>query len=202
MFLIFDQTMYDAQNPLWHGTGRAGIINTYAGVWNFHHPDDLLLEWTSNEQAIERGWIFKGDTLEELAANIKGASPCGDERETIDGIDAEALRQTVDTWNAYCEAGEDPDYARDPSHMLPLDNPPYYAIELGFSSINTQGGPVRDENCRTIDPYGDPIPRLYNAGEFGSYNAFVYDIGNILEALTTGRVSGQHAAGLEPWDAE
>ena len=85
--------------------------------------------------------------------------------------------------------------------MLPLNNPPYYAIELGYSSINTQGGPERNENCQTMDPFGEPIPRLYSTGEFGSYNAFVYDIGNILEAITTGRVAAQHAVMLEPWDA-
>ena len=200
MFLIFDQTMFDAQNPLWHGTGRAGIINTYAGVWNYHHPDNLLLEWTDNDQAMEKGWLFKGDTLEELAAAIQADRPCGDSSEAIDGIDAEELQSTVDHWNELCAAGEDPDFGRDPSHMLPLDNPPYYAIELGFSSINTQGGPVRNENCQTMDPYGNPIPRLYNAGEFGSYNAFVYDIGNILEALTTGRVAAQHAVTLDAWE--
>lgn len=200
MFLLFDQTMFDAQNPLWHGTGRAGIINTYAGVWNYHHPDNLLLEWKDNDQAMEKGWLFKGDTLEELAAAIKGDRPCGDASEAIDGIDAENLQATVDRWNELCANGEDPDFGRDPSHMLPLDNPPYYAIELGFSSINTQGGPVRNENCQTMDPYGQPIPRLYNAGEFGSYNGYVYCIGNILEALTTGRVAARHAAALESWE--
>lgn len=200
MFLIFDQTMFDAQNPLWHGTGRAGIINTYAGVWNYHHPDAPLLEWVDNDQAMEKGWLFKGETVEELAANITGDRPCGDEGERIEGIDAEALQATIDHWNELCASGEDPDFGRDPSHMLPLDNPPYYAIELGFSSINTQGGPVRNENCQTMDPYGNPIPRLYNAGEFGSYNAYVYAIGNILEALTTGRVAAQHAVTLEPWE--
>ncbi len=200
MFLLFDQTMFDAQNPLWHGTGRAGIINTYAGVWNFHHPDNLLLEWKDNDQAMEKGWLFKGETVEELAAAIKGERPCGDAGEAIDGIDAESLQATIDRWNELCAAGEDPDFGRDPSHMLPLDNPPYYAIELGFSSINTQGGPVRNENCQTMDPYGQPIPRLYNAGEFGSYNGYVYCIGNILEALTTGRVAARHAASLDAWE--
>lgn len=200
MFLLFDQTMFGVQNPLWHGTGRAGIINTYAGVWNYHHPDNLLLEWKDNDQAMEKGWLFKGETLEELAAAIKGDRPCGDASEAIDGIDAENLTATVNRWNELCASGEDPDFGRDPSHMLPLDNPPYYAIELGFSSINTQGGPVRNENCQTMDPYGNPIPRLYNAGEFGSYNGYVYCIGNILEALTTGRVAARHAAALESWE--
>ena len=51
-----------------------------------------------------------------------------------------------------------------------------------------------------MDPYGQPIPRLYNAGEFGSYNGYVYCIGNILEALTTGRVAARHAVTLDAWE--
>jgi hypothetical protein len=200
MFLIFDQTMFDAQNPLWHGTGRAGIINTYAGVWNYKHPDNKILTWDSNDQALENGWIIKGDTIEELAANIKGTRPCGVASEDVNGIDPDALRQTIEQYNQYCDDGEDPDFGRDGMHMLPIDNPPYYAIELGYSTINTQGGPQRDGECRTQDAFGETIPRLYNVGEFGSYNAFVYDIGNILEALTTGRVAAQDAVKLDAWD--
>ncbi len=200
MFLIFDQTMFDEKNPLWQGTGRAGIINTYAGVWNYKHPEELRLEWTSNDQAIEKGWIFKGETIEELAANIRGQRPCGSEEEVIEGIDAEELQDTIDEFNEYCADGDDPDFGRDPTHMAPLDNPPYYAIELGFSSINTDGGPERDGECRTLNPFGEVIPRLYNVGELGSYNSFVYCVGNILEALTTGRVAAQDAVKLTAWD--
>ena len=76
----------------------------------------------------------------------------------------------------------------------------YYAIELGFSSINTQGGPVRNHNCQTMTPAYEPIPRLYNCGEFGSFNGFVYGLGNIFEALSTGIIAAQHAITLDPWD--
>lgn len=198
-FLVFDQAFFDAK-PLWEGSGRAGIINTYAGVWNFHHPDDPLFEWGSNENAVEQGWLFKGDTLEELAANIKADRPCKSADEAINGIDGEALAATVARYNEYALAGEDPDWGRDPKHMLPLGDGPYYAIELGFSSINTQGGPVRNHNCQTMTPAYEPIPRLYNCGEFGSFNGFVYGLGNIFEALSTGIIAAQHAITLDPWD--
>lgn len=201
MFLMFDQAFFDAK-PLWDGTGRAGIINTYTGVYNYYHPDTPRFEWSSNEEAINKGWMFKGDTIEDLAANIKGERPCKDPGEAIDGINGEALAKTVALYNQYCAEGKDPDFDREPDHMLPLGDGPYYAIELGFSSINTQGGPERNGNCQTMNPYGEVIPRLYNAGEFGSYNGFVYCIGNILEALTTGRVAAQHAITLEPWSGE
>ncbi len=199
-FLVFDQEFFDAK-PLWDGSGRAGIINTYAGVYNYHHPEEPWLEWGSNEAAIEKGWIFKGDTLEELAANIKAERPCRTADEAIDGIDGAALAATVAQYNEYAAAGDDPEFSRDAKHMLPLGDGPYYAIELGFSSINTQGGPVRNQNCQTMSPAYEPIPRLYNCGEFGSFNGFVYCLGNIFEALSSGMIAAQHAMTLEPWDA-
>ena len=199
MFMIFDSTLFNG-NPLWMGTGRTGMINTFAGVYNANHPDTPLISWTSNEEALEQGWIFKGETLEELAANIKGNRPCGTEDDAVNGIDAETLAATVEAYNSYCEAGEDPDFGRPAENMLPLNNPPYYAIEMGFSTINTQGGPERNEYCQVIGVDGQPIPRLYGTGEFGSYNGYVYNCGNILEALTTGRMAAEHAVTLDAWD--
>jgi succinate dehydrogenase/fumarate reductase flavoprotein subunit len=224
MFLVFDQTFFDEHNPLWDGSGRAGIINTYAGVWNFRHPDNPLLEWKSNDDAVAKGWMFKGETIAELAAAIKGQRPCDYASELlgyasqyiipeeVDGIPAEALQGTIETWNQYCAAGADPDFGRDPKHMLPIETGPYYAIQLGFSSINTQGGPRRDGDCQTLatskvtwtdgklsSTPGDPIPHLYNAGECGSYNGYVYCYGNIFEALVTGRVAAYKAMENEPW---
>ena len=62
--------------------------------------------------AIERGWILKADTLEELAEKIK-ADP-----ENRDMITAEQLRQSVETFNAYCDAGEDKDFNRNMDKLL------------------------------------------------------------------------------------
>ena len=77
IFMVFDSTMFDGES-LWRGTGRFGVVNTYAGVYNANHPEAKLLTWDSNEQALEQGWIFKGETLEELAANVRGTRPSGE----------------------------------------------------------------------------------------------------------------------------
>lgn len=196
MFLVFDRNVFEA-GPLWKGTGRAGIVNTYAGVWNDRHPDNPIFDWGSdNEKGVKEGWIFKGDTLEELAEKISAKRPCNTPSEEIHGINAENLKKTVERWNALCEKGEDTDFRRDPGHMLPIKDGPFYAVELCFSCINTQGGPARNAECQTLDPYGNTIPHLYNCGECGSYNGFLYVYGNILEALTTGWVAAQHALGI------
>lgn len=95
--------------------------------------------------------------------------------------------------------GEDP-FGRDPQKSEPLANPPFYAIEMSFSTINTQGGPERNGRCETIGVDGQPIPHLYNAGELGSFNGLAYTVGNILEALTTGRIAATSALENEPWE--
>ena len=196
MFLIFDKNLFEA-GPLWKGTGRAGIVNTYAGVWNERHPDQPLFDWgTNNERGLKEGWIFKGDTLEELAANIRAKRPCDTPAEEICGISAKNLKKTVDRWNELCRQGADTDFKRDPGHMQPIEEGPFYAVELCFSCINTQGGPAKNAECQTLNPYGEVIPHLYNCGECGSYNGFLYVYGNILEALTTGWVAARHALGV------
>lgn len=190
-YLVFDQTMFDAA-PLYIGSGRSGIVNTYAGTQS-------LCDWGSdNTKALSNGWIFKGDTLEELAANMKGTTPAGDPV----GCDGAALAQTVSDFNGYAAAGSDPDFSRPASMMAPLNNPPYYAIELCFCTINTQGGAERDGNCQVVSTAGSVIPRLYSAGEFGSINGYVYIFGNIFEALTSGHVAGQNVAALGSWDTK
>ncbi len=196
MFLVFDKNVFEA-GPLWKGTGRAGIVNTYAGVWNDRHPDNPIFDWgNDNMCGIRDGWIFKGDTIEELAANIKAKRPCNTPSEEINGINAENLRSTIEHWNELCEKGKDVDFKRDPGHMLPIKDGPFYAVELCFSCINTQGGPARNSQCQTLTPFGEAIPHLYNCGECGSYNGFLYVYGNILEALTTGWVAVRHALGV------
>ena len=195
IFMVFDSTMFDGE-PLWRGTGRFGVVNTYAGVYNANHPEVKLLTWDSNEQALEQGWIFKGETLEELAANVRGTRPSG---EQVEGIDAAALVATVAAFNEGCETGED-SFGRDPQKSEALVNPPFYAIEMSFSTINTQGGPERNGRCETIGVDGQPIPHLYNAGELGSFNGLAYTVGNILEALTTGRIAATSALENEPWE--
>ena len=194
IFMVFDQTMFEEQNPLVNWDAGQG----YACVWNEFHPDDKCILWDTNDDAVAQGWIFKGDTIEELAANIRGEAPCKAPGEAVNGLDPEVLKETIETYNSYVAAGEDPDFFRSPEKMAPIENGPFYAIEVEWLTIFTQGGPQRNENCQTIDVWGQPIPRLYNVGEFGSFNVYLYTIGGILEALTTGRIAGAHAAALEP----
>lgn len=177
-----------------------GLLMGYDAVMKLYNPDKKFLSCLTNAEAINAGWIMKGDTLEELAANITALRPSLVDFDKVRGIDPEALVATVAEYNECCEAGEDPKFHRDPETLIPLaPEGPYYAVQMQNGLDFIEGSPVRNGNCQTMDPFYEPIPRLYSTGECGSFNSLVYVIGGIVQALTTGRIAGADAAQLEPW---
>ncbi len=86
--------------------------------------------------------------------------------------------------------------------MMALRTPPYYAGEIWPVVINTHGGPVHNAHQQVLDPYGEPIPRLYAAGELGGVFGHIYMAGgNLAECFVGGGNAARHAARLIPWDA-
>lgn len=141
-----------------------------------------VYRWSADNSAeIDKGWITRADTIEELAGKIS--------------IDGSNLSDTLRRYHDFCQTGEDTDFNRTGDRLKAIDTPPYYAIQLHPALINTQGGPRRDKESRVLDAYGKPIPRLYAAGELGSIWGFLYQGGNNLgECLVFGRIAGRNAA--------
>lgn len=135
-----------------------------------------------SDAPVESGLFRKADTLEELAQIID--------------VPAENLVATVQRFNDFCAAGEDPEFHRNPENMKAFDaEGPYYAFQLVQSILNTQGGPYHNENAQILDTDGNPIPHLYGAGEFGAiYTSLYQGGGNVGEGLATGRIAGRNAA--------
>jgi succinate dehydrogenase/fumarate reductase flavoprotein subunit len=144
-------------------------------------------EWSDdNRVEIENGWIHRADTIAELAARI--------------GRDPEALVREVETYNGYARAGHDPQFGRQPDRMSPIEEAPFYAVEIVAGLICTTGGGLRDEHGRVLDVEEQPIPRLYEAGELGSFHANLYQNGSFLtEAMFSGRWAGANAAREVAW---
>ena len=93
------------------------------------------------------------------------------------------------------DARNDDEHGRPPGSMVPIASPPFYAGEIFPIVSNTQGGPRHDAQQRIIDVHGDPIPRLYAAGEMGSCFGHLYLAGgNIAECLISGWTAGRGAA--------
>jgi len=140
-------------------------------------------EWSQdNSVEIEKGWIHKADTLEELAAQLD--------------IEPGALVSTVARYNAACQAGEDDQFGRPAATMVALGEGPYYAFTSAPMIAWSNGGPRRNERCEVLDPFDAVIPGLYAAGSVSSTYSWCKDGGmHIADALAFGRVAGRNAAG-------
>lgn len=145
-----------------------------------------IYEWSDDNSAeIEKGWIIRADTVADLAGRIK--------------IDRRGLEETISQFNSYCTTGKDVEFNRRRDTMAPIKTPPYYALELGLALVNTQGGPKHNKYGQVLDPDDKPIPRLYAAGELGSFFGFLYQVGsNYPEAWAFGRIAGRQAASEKP----
>lgn len=154
-----------------------------------------FVPWTAdNMDAINRGWILKADTIEELAAKIRG------HKENRNLMEAPALVATVAKFNDGCAKGKDEAFDRRANTLAPIDKPPYYAVPLYAGGPNTKGGIAANAQREVLDWKNKPIPRLYTAGEISSALKFVYQGGgNLTECIVYGRIAGRNAAAQKPW---
>ena len=157
-----------------------------SAVYNDRHA--VRYQWSQdNLKEVELGILRKADSVPELAAMLQ--------------VDPQVLQGSLDRWNAQCARQRDDDFGRPGITMSPIMTPPYYCGEVWPVVSNTQGGPVHDARQRVLDPFGAPIPRLYEAGELGSIWGHLYlSGGNLAECLITGRIAGGEAAAAAPWD--
>ncbi len=142
--------------------------------------------WSKDNSAeLAKGWIKKANSIAELAQIIK--------------LDPKVLQETVYRWNMNSAAGHDPDFGRT-RMVAPIEGPPFYAMEVTPHFVNTQGGPRRNAKSQILQVNGEPLPRLYGAGELGSIHSYLYNSGgNIGECLAFGRISGRNAAAEKGW---
>jgi hypothetical protein len=131
-------------------------------------------------------------------------------------MEPEVLAGTLNRWNEDIKKGEDSQFHR-PINAPKSDNPAYkelvtavwsQPIEKGAflrpgalsEPAHTQGGPRRNTKAQVLDAFGEPIPRLYSAGELGSMWGIIYQgAGNIGECFVYGRIAGKTAAADKAW---
>ena len=113
------------------------------------------------QEAIDQGWAYKADTIEELAEKF--------------GL--ENLVSTVEEYNKYCEAKHDSEFGKDPVFLTAINNGPYYVFEYEPSAWCTLGGVKVDDSLRALNKDNRPIQGLYVAGvDAGSlFTAPYYD---------------------------
>jgi 3-oxosteroid 1-dehydrogenase len=127
-------------------------------------------------------------------------------------IDAVGLADTVERFNEGAARGVDPDYGRgesaynrclgDPHRNVhpclgPIDEPPYYAVEVVPGDIGTCGGLVTDEYARVIGQDDRPIGGLYATGNSTATVMGRHYLGpgaSIANSMVFGYVAARHAS--------
>lgn len=126
--------------------------------------------------------LFKGESIEELAGKIN--------------IERDKFKSTVDEFNLACEKGVD-EFEKDKEMLVPIKTGPYYGVRMYPKTMGTFGGVKTDDNFRVLKKDGSIIENLYAGGECSNkiYYNQVYMSGSAVQlALTSGRISGEHAA--------
>lgn len=119
------------------------------------------------------------------------------------GVDRDRFEATMKRFNENSARNEDPDFGRTeagimaPGRVRPLDQPPFYAVQIHPGTLGTNGGPQIDPLGRVRSASGDVIPGLYAAGNTAA-NTFAWAYpsggGTIGNGVVFGYLAGRHAA--------
>ncbi len=155
--------------------------------------DDMMRQGFTQEIAeltrrmTHLGLLVSANTIEDLAEKI--------------GVPADALRRTVDAYNAGVESGQDA-FGRKPENMpKALDQAPFHAIRSNGATILSQGGVKVNGQLQVTRADGTPIPGLWAAGEVlgaGQVMGDAFCSGmSAGAAVTNGRMAARFALGVE-----
>jgi succinate dehydrogenase/fumarate reductase flavoprotein subunit len=158
----------------------------------------------NTEKMIEAGVILKANTIDELATKMMVEGP------TL-GIGADTSVKTISDavtrYNQLCKARHDEDFGKDPSLMIAIEKPPYYACRTCLGLLVVQGGAMVNDNFQVLDEEGRVIPGLYACGNVaGGFNGLEYsmdaDFGSLGRACVSGYIAARHGAGVDLPDVE
>lgn len=151
---------------------------------------------------FESGMLKQAWTLKDLARMC--------------GIDPAGLCETVEGFNRNAAQGVDPDFGRgesaynrslgDPNHRVhpclgPIDEPPYYAVQVVPGDVGTCGGLVTNEHAQVLDQDDRPIEGLYATGNGTATVMGRHYLGpgaSIANTMVFGYLAARHATGEHP----
>ena len=152
------------------------------GSYSWLIVDQAMADASSVIQGyIKKGYTKTGATYEELAKELD--------------VDPAAFANTMETWNSYVEAKNDPDFGRT-SFANPLNNGPYYAIKVTAGVHHTMGGVTINSATEVLKEDGIVIPGLFAAGEVtgGVHGANRLGGTAVADFVVFGRIAGESAA--------
>jgi fumarate reductase flavoprotein subunit len=133
----------------------------------------------------DRGRVKISDSWDEIAGWM--------------GADPKVLKATIEEYNAACDQGYDPIFAKERVYLAPLRTAPYYAIRSNSGFLDTIGGIKINEHMEVLDKQDNPISGLYAAGvatggwESDTYCAVLSGHASGF-AINSGRIAGENAA--------
>lgn len=152
------------------------------GSYSWLVVDQAMVDASSVIQGyIKKGYTVTGATYEELGKAM--------------GVDAAAFAETMEKWNGYVEAKNDPDFGRT-SFANKLDTAPYYAIKVTAGVHHTMGGLKINANTEVLNEKGEVIPGLFAAGEVtgGVHGANRLGGNAVADFTVFGRIAGAAAS--------
>ena len=152
------------------------------GSYSWLIVDQAMVDASSVIQGyIKKGYTKTGATYEELTKELD--------------VDPATFANTMETWNGYVEAKNDPDFGRT-SFANPLNNGPYYAIKVTAGVHHTMGGVTINSATEVLKKDGTVIPGLFAAGEVtgGVHGANRLGGTAVADFVVFGRIAGESAA--------
>ena len=152
------------------------------GSYSWLVVDQAMADASSVIQGyIKKGYTVTGETYEELGKAM--------------GVDAAAFAETMEKWNGYVEAKNDPDFGRT-SFANPLNTAPYYAVKVTAGVHHTMGGLKINANTEVLNEKGEVIPGLFAAGEVtgGVHGANRLGGNAVADFTVFGRIAGAAAS--------
>lgn len=158
----------------------------------------------------KKGFMFDpaciaiADSIEELANKM--------------GVSVEGLKETINRYNGFVDAGEDKDFGK-PMPLYKIAKPPFYALKASLirhtqrnglrvntkSQVIEQSDQMTGYSGKAIDgsisiDQEKVIPHLYAAGELGNIMGWRRPHGSLGNYATAARIAGENAAKETPWD--
>ena len=152
------------------------------GSYSWLVVDQAMVDASSVIQGyIKKGYTVTGATYEELGKAM--------------GVDEAAFAETMEKWNGYVEAKNDPDFGRT-SFANPLNTAPYYAVKVTAGVHHTMGGLKINANTEVLNEKGEVIPGLFAAGEVtgGVHGANRLGGNAVADFTVFGRIAGAAAS--------
>ncbi|MEQ3362711.1 FAD-dependent oxidoreductase [Raoultibacter massiliensis] len=132
--------------------------------------------------------LIEADSLEELAEKC--------------GINYENFEKTIARYNELCEIGEDVDFGKNPTALLPVNEGPYYAVDESGCCLVSVNGLRTNAEAQVIGIDGAIIPNLYALGNASGsmfYGTYPHHLSAVSHGrcVTWGYLVGRELAGVE-----